>query len=89
MKNIAALQPAEFCGLAKILGVPLVRQEGLPQLPPEQIEKLGLEEETEYIAEFARPADLVLEGMMDKFLGLSKRRRKEICQILKDAKRGR
>jgi hypothetical protein len=33
--------------------------------------------------------DTVLEEMMDRFLALSKKRRKEINQILKDVQRGK
>ena len=89
VKNITHLQPAEFCGLAKILSVSMVRQEKLEGLTKEDIEKMGLDEQTEYMAEFMVPMDEVLEKMMDRFLELPKRRRREINQILKDAKRGK
>ena len=89
VKNISKLQPAEFCGLAKILSVPMVRHEQLKDLTKEDIEKMGLDEKTEYIAELMIPMDEVLEKMMDRFLGLSKKRRKEINQILKDIQRGK
>lgn len=89
VKNITNLQPAEFCGLAKVLSVSMVRQEKLDGLTKEDIEKMGLEEQTEYMAEFMVPMDEVLEKMMDRFLELPKRRRKEINQILKDVKRGK
>ena len=39
--------------------------------------------------EFSRPMDIVLEEMMDRFLALSKKRRREINQILKDVQRGK
>lgn len=89
VKNIVKLEPAEFCGLARILSVPMVRQEKLSDLSAEDIEKMGLDEKTEYIAELLVPMDTILEQMMDKFLSLPRKRRKEINQILKDAKRGR
>lgn len=89
VKNITNLQPAEFCGLAKVLSVSMVKQEKLEGLTKEDIEKMGLEEKTEYMAEFMVPMDEVLEKMMDRFLELPKRRRKEINQILKDVKRGK
>ena len=89
VKNITNLQPAEFCGLAKVLSVSMVRQEKLVGLTKEDIEKMGLEEQTEYMAEFMIPMDEVLEKMMDRFLELPKHRRKEINQILKDVKRGK
>lgn len=89
VKNITKLQPAEFCGLAKILGVSMVRREQVEGLTKEDIEKMGLDEQQEYVAELMVPMDEVLEKMMDKFLTLTRRRRKEINQILKDVKRGR
>ena len=89
VKNITKLEPAEFCGLARILSVPMVKQEKLADLKKEDYEAMGLDEKAEYVAELTRPMDEVLEQMMDRFLGLSKRRRKEINQILKDAKRGK
>ena len=89
VKNITKLQPAEFCGLAKILGVSMVRREKVEGLTKEDIEKMGLDEQQEYVAELTVPMDEVLEKMMDKFLTLTRRRRKEINQILKDVKRGR
>lgn len=89
VKSIAKLQPAEFCGLAKILSVSMVRQEKLVGLNKEDIEKMGLDEQTEYMAELTVPMDEVLEKMMDRFLELPKRRRKEILQVLKDVKRGK
>lgn len=89
VKNITHLQPAEFCGLAKILSVPMVDREKVEGLTQEQIEELKLQDKENYMIEFSRPMDKVLEEMMDRFLGLSKKRRREINQILKDAKRGR
>lgn len=89
VRNITKLQPAEFCGLAKILSVDMVRREKVEGLTKEDIEKMGLDEKQEYMAEITRPMDEVLEAMMDRYLVLSKKRRKEINQILKDAQRGR
>lgn len=89
VRNITKLEPAEFCGLARILSVPMVRHEELNGLSAEDIEKMGLDEKAEYVAELLVPMDVILEQMMDRFLELPKRRRKEIIQILKDAQRGR
>lgn len=87
VKTLPTLEPIEFCGLAKILSVSMVRQEALGKLTKEECEKLGLEERTEYMAEFMVPMDEVLEKMMDRYLGLTKRRRREINQILKEIKK--
>lgn len=89
VKNIVSLEPAEFCGLAKILNVPMVRQEKVADLTKEDFEKMGLDEQTDYVAEFMIPVDEVLEKMMNKFLEMPKKRRQTVNQILKDAKRGR
>ena len=89
VKNITKLNPAEFCGLAKILSVPMIDKEKVESLTPEQVEELKLQEKENYMIEFTRPMDIVLEEMMDKYLALSKRRRKEINQILKDVQRGK
>ena len=89
VRNIGKLNPAEFCGLAKILSVPMIDKAKAEGLTPEQIEELKLQEEKNYMVEFSRPMDTVLEEMMDRFLALSKKRRKEINQILKDVQRGK
>ena len=89
VKNIGKLTPAEFCGLAKILSVSIIDKAKVEDLTQEQIEELKLQEEKNYMIEFSRPMDTVLEEMMDRFLALSKRRRKEINQILKDVQRGK
>lgn len=89
VRNITKLNPAEFCGLAKVLSVPMIDKEKVENLTEEQIEQLKLEEKENYMIEFARPMDKVLEEMMDRFLELSKKRRQEINQILKDVQRGK
>ena len=89
VRNIGKLNPAEFCGLAKVLSVPMIDKEKVEGLTPEQIEELKLQDKENYMIEFSRPMDKVLEEMMDRFLGLSKKRRREINQILKDVQRGK
>ena len=89
VRNISKLNPAEFCGLAKVLSVPMIDKEKVEGLTPEQIEELKLQDKENYMIEFSRPMDKVLEEMMDRFLGLSKKRRREINQILKDVQRGK
>ena len=89
VRNISKLNPAEFCGLAKVLSVPMIDKEKVEGLTPEQIEELKLQDKENYMVEFSRPMDKVLEELMDRFLGLSKKRRREINQILKDVQRGK
>ena len=89
VRNIGKLEPAEFVGLAKILSVPTVR--GLQEigLPAEDLKGKTEEETREIVDKLTIPVDEVLEKMMDRFLELPRKRRKEINQILKDIKRGK
>ena len=84
VKNLPMLEPVEFCGLAKILSVPMVKQEVLADLTKEQLEEMDEEAKIKVAAEATRPMDEVLEQMMDRYLELPKRRRKEINSILKE-----
>lgn len=89
VRNITKLQPAEFCGLAKILSVSTLR--GLHEigLTAEDLKGKNEEEAREIVERLTVPMDEVLEKMMDRFLELPRKRRKEINQILKDAQRGK
>lgn len=89
VKALPGLEPIEFFGLAKILCVPTVHEEKLEAFSKEDYEKMEVEEKTEYVAQFNRPMEVILEEVMDKYLSLSKRTRKEINQMLKDIKRGK
>ena len=90
VKSLPALEPVEFCGLAKVLSVPLTRESELLNFDKEEYEKLKDKEVMQaVVAETLVPMDEVLEQMMDKYLGLTKRRRKEINQILKEIKKSK
>ena len=90
VKSLPALEPVEFCGLAKILSIPLTKESELLSFDKEEYEKLKDKEVMQaVVAETLVPMDEVLEQMMDKYLGLTKRRRKEINQILKEIKKSR
>lgn len=87
LKNLSALEPIEFCGLAKLLGVQLVQQE---LVDFDEQEFLRLKENESFqskLAETLVPMDVVLEEMMDKYLGLKKKRRKEINELLREIKK--
>jgi len=74
VKTLPYLEPVEFIGLAKVLGVPTITWNEDKDAPiKENIQ--------------TRPMDEVIEDMMDKFLALPKHRRKEINQMLKDVKK--
>ena len=88
VKLLPALEPVEFVGLAKILSVPLVRQGELVNFDKEAFEKLKENESMQaVIAEAMIPMDEIFENIMDKYVALSKHRRKEINEILRNAKR--
>ena len=90
VKSLPALEPVEFCGLAKVLSIPLTKESELLSFDKEEYEKLKDKEVVQaVVAETLVPMDEVLEQMMDKYLGLTKRRRKEINQILKEIKKSR
>jgi CRISPR/Cas system-associated endonuclease/helicase Cas3 len=90
VKTLPALEPVEFCGLAKVLSVPLTKESELLNFDKEEYEKLKDKESMQaVVSETLVPMDEVLEQMMDKYLGLTKRRRKEINQILKEIKKSR
>lgn len=89
VKSLPVLQPVEFCGLAKILCVPMVHEDKMLEFDKEKYNQMEKDEKIEYVSHFNRPMDEVLNDVMDKFLSLPKRKRREINQMLKDIKRGK
>ena len=90
VRSLPALEPVEFCGLVTLLGVPMTRETELINFDKEEYEKLKDTETMQaVIAESLIPADEILEAMMDKYLTLSKKRRGEINQILKEIKKSK
>jgi hypothetical protein len=89
VKNIGKLGPAEFCGLAKILGAAPYKQIGKEDISIEELKSMSDEARYNLKLELMLPVDEILEKMMDRFLELPRKRRKEINQIIKDAQRGR
>ena len=83
VKALPKLEPVEFCGLANLLSVPMTKSNS--EISKEEFENL---KENEAIGakleEVLLPMDEVLEKMMDRFLGLNKKRRNEINKILKE-----
>ena len=89
VRSLPALEPVEFLGLAKVLCVPTVRDSEL-SFNKEEWEKAKDDEAIQAtIAETLIPADEILEAMMDKYVSLNKKRRKEINQILKEIKKSK
>ena len=90
VKSLPALEPVEFLGLAKVLSVPTVRESKILELSREDLERAKNGEDVDLnVEETLFPADEILEAMMDRYLGLNKKRRKEINQILKEIKRSK
>ena len=90
VKSLPALEPVEFLGLAKVLSVPTVRESKILELSREDLERATNGEDVDLnVEETLFPADEILEAMMDRYLGLNKKRRKEINQILKEIKRSK
>ena len=88
VKNLGALEPVEFAGLAKILSVDMIRAS--VEFDKEEFARANENESIPAkMEEILRPMDEVLEEMMDKFLALPKHRRKEINQILKEIKKAK
>lgn len=88
VKNLGALEPIEFSGLAKILSVDMIRAS--VEFDKEAFARANENEAIPAkMEEILRPMDEVLEEMMDNFLALPKHRRKEINQILKEIKKSR
>jgi hypothetical protein len=90
VKALPSLEPVEFLGLAKVLSVPTVREKKVQELSMEDFERAKNGEDVDLkVEEVLIPADEILEGMMDKFLSLNKKRRREINNILKEIKKSK
>lgn len=89
VRNLPKLEAVEFGGIAKILGVALYRQIGVEDLSVEELKNMNDEAKYELKLKLAIPIDEILEQMMDRFLTLPRKRRKEINKIIQDAQRGR
>lgn len=89
VRNLPKLEAVEFSGIAKILGVALYRQIGVEDLSIEELKNMSDEAKYKLKLKLAIPIDEIFEQMMDRFLTLSRKRRKEINKIIQDAQRGR
>lgn len=88
VKALPSLEAVEFAGLAKILGVKMVNSE--VEFDREEFESLKDNEAMQAkLTESLLPMDQILEKMMDRYLELPKRRRREINDILKEIKRAK
>jgi len=67
----------------------MVHEDRMLEFDKEKYNQMEKDEKIEYVSQFNRPMDEVLNDVMDKFLALPKRKRREINQMLKDIKRGK
>ena len=82
VKALPKLEPVEFCGLAKLLSVPMTKSN--IEISKEEFENLKENEAmSAKLEEELLPMDEILEKMMNRFLSLSKQRKNEINKILK------
>lgn len=89
VRGVGKLQPTEFCGLAKIMGIGTLRQLEDIGMRADDLKEKSSEEIKEIADKLTIPTDEILENMMDKFLDMSAQQRKTILSILKDVKRGK
>lgn len=104
VKSLTKLEPAEFCGVAKMLKVEVADIEGAKQKIEEVKQTRGKRTEITVVDECCdsdlrealkdiefplRPMEDVMNELMDSFLGLSKHARRELLKIMKDCPRGR
>ena len=89
VRNISKLSPTEFVGLAKIMGIPTLRGLDEVGVSIEDFKDKPDWEKREIVDKLTIPTDQVLEQMMDKFLGLSKKARNTVVQLIKDVQRGK
>ena len=89
VRALPALEPVEFCGLAKVLCVEMTYPIDWGFNSLEEMKEFTHEELKAKVEATLRPLDEIMEEMMDKYLSLNKRRRGEINGILKDIKRSK
>ena len=72
VRNLPALEPVEFLGLAKVLSVPTVRESKILELSKEGLERAKNGEDVDLnVEETLFPADEILEAMMVLSFGIS------------------
>lgn len=86
VRGLPKLEPIEFLGLAKILGIKTHEDLEVLGIAPTALKDMDADGLKDIGEKLTVPFDSILEQMMDKFLALSKQRRKEILQIIKDVK---
>ena len=89
VRNIGKLSPTEFVGLAKVMGIPTLRGLDEAGISIEDFKDKADWEKREIVNKLTIPTDQVLEQMLDKFLGFSKKARNTVIQLIKDVQRGK
>lgn len=82
LRQIALLNPIEFIGVLHLLGVNLFQkdlsQEELKKLSPEELSQLKY-----------RPYDELISDLMDAYLNMGKKKKRQIERILREAENER
>lgn len=86
VKSLPTLEPQEFLGLARLLGAKLTKLDNAEEF--EKWKNASDEEKAEMAEKTIPTTEEILEQMMDRFLELPKKRRREIVSMLKDIRRG-
>lgn len=86
VKMIVKLEPEQFIGVCKILGVELVKKVGQPQyIVDSEEEKVSAKVEASIEV---RPAEELIKEVIDKTIALNRTQRKNLTRLLKAATKG-
>ncbi len=86
VKMIVKLEPEQFIGVCKILGVELIKETGQPQYTVDsEEEKASAKIE---VSVEVRPAEELIKEVIDKTIALNRTQRKNLTRLLKAATKG-
>lgn len=86
VKMIVKLEPEQFIGICKILGVELVKDIGQPQYTVDsEEEKVSAKVE---VPVEVRPAEELIKEVIDKTIALNRTQRRNLTRLLKAATKG-
>jgi hypothetical protein len=86
VKMIVKLEPEQFIGVCKILGVELIKENGQPQYTADsEEEKASAKIE---VSVEVRPAEELIKEVIDKTIALNRTQRKNLTRLLKAATKG-
>lgn len=86
VKMIVKLEPEQFIGICKILGVELVKEVGQPRYTVDsEEEKVSAKVE---VPVEVRPAEELIKEVIDKTIALNRTQRRNLTRLLKAATKG-